>query len=145
MPVAKYKITFNPFTGNFDYVRRDDAGGNVVLENVPCEPDALVSHAVRMSAGIAIRAIANNSTNGNVIGIIENKVSSTLANVRILGLSSSIFTGLSENEDYYLSSTIAGELTTTPPTAPGSVVIRVGQAFSGTELIVLKGVRFRRS
>lgn len=145
MANAKYRIVFNPFTSNFDYVRRDDAGGNVVLENVPCEALALVSHAVRMSGGIAIRSIANNATNGNVIGVIESKPTTTTANIRILGLSSSIFTGLTENADYYLSDTVAGELTLTAPTASGSVVIRVGQAFSATELIVLKGIRIVRT
>lgn len=140
-----YKIIFNPFTINFDYVRKDDAGGNVVLENVPCEAAALVTHAIRMSGGTAVRAQANNTSNGNFLGIIEEKITSTLCNVRVLGVSPSIFTGLTENEEYFLSDINPGEITTTAPTASGSVIIRVGQAFSATELLVLKGVRIIRN
>lgn len=143
--LAKYRLVFNPFTSNFDYVRRDDGSGNIVLEQVPCEADALVGHAIRMAGGIAVRAQANNSTNGNFFGIIETKYNATLCDIRVQGVSGSIYSGLTENVEYFLSDLVAGEISTTSPTASGSVIIRVGQAFSATELLVIKGIRVVRS
>lgn len=143
--ISKYRIVFNPFTSNFDYVRRDDGNGNIVLEQIPCEALALPGHAVRMSGGIAVRAQADNATNGNLLGIIEQKYNSTLCDVRVVGVSGSIYTGLTENAEYFLSDTTPGELTLTAPTAPGTVILRVGQAFSATELMVLKGIRIVRN
>jgi len=137
------KIVFNPFTSTFDYIQSADDG--LVLSNIPCEAAAMVADVVRMSGGIAVRALADTSLNGNAIGIIENKCTPTTADIRVLGKSGSIFTGLTENIDYYLSDIIPGALTTTVPTASGSVVLRIGQAFSATELIVLKGLRLVRA
>jgi len=64
-----------------------------------------------------------------------------LANIRINGLSSNIFSSLTESLDYYLSAVSAGQITDIPPSSPGNVILRVGQAFSSTKLIVLKGLR----
>lgn len=116
-------------------------GDESTIQNIPCDPSVIVGDAVRMSSGVAVKSQANNENNANFIGIVESKSSPVSANIRILGISLPIFSGLTENADYYLSDSVAGQLTTTPPSSPGSVVFRVGQAFSSSELIVVKGIR----
>ena len=56
-----------------------------------------------------------------------------------------IFSGLDETKEYYLSDAIAGEMSSTPPTASGSIMIRVGQPFGTTNLLVIKGMRTVRA
>lgn len=115
-------------------------GANVVLTNVPCLASVYVGAAVRMdSGGTAQNAIADSIANSNVIGIVENKPSSTTCNIRVLGVSDAIFAGLDVTKEYYLSDAVAGELSTSIPTASGSVVLRVGQPFSATEFLMNKG------
>lgn len=116
-------------------------GDESTIQNIPCDPSVAVGDAVRMNSGVAVKSQADNESNANFIGIVESKSSPVSANIRILGISLPIFSGLTENADYYLSDFVAGQLTTTPPSSPGSVVFRVGQAFSSSELIVVKGIR----
>lgn len=113
---------------------------NIVLTNVTCDASVYQGAAVRMTgAGTAVNAIADSIANSNVIGIVESKPSSTLCNIRVLGVTSTIFTGLDVTKEYYLSDTIAGEINTTVPTTTGHVKIKLGQPFSATEFLVLKG------
>lgn len=142
---GQYKVVFNPFTQNLDYVRKDDAGGNIVLENVACDAAVEAGDWVRMSGGQAVRAQADNATNGNVIGVCEEKISPTVCNIRVLGVTAPIYAGLTENAEYYLSDTLPGKMSLVAPTASGTVVIKVGQAFTAQEFLVLKGLRLVRS
>lgn len=118
---------------------------DLVIHNVPCDPSVIVGDWVRMSGGIAIKAIADDVDNSNVLGLVEFKGSSTTANVRVLGVSEAIFTGLDETKEYFLSDSTAGEMTTTPPTADGHVIVRVGQPYTSDRFLVLKGIRIVRS
>ena len=121
------------------------AQSEVVLYNVPCDPTVYVKAAVKMIGGTAFNALADSLANSNVIGVVESKPSSTLCNIRVLGVSPGIFSGLDETKEYFLSDTVDGEITTTVPTASGHIILRVGQPFSGTKLLVLKGVRIERA
>jgi hypothetical protein len=47
--------------------------------------------------------------------------------------------GLTPGSTYFLSSTSAGQMTTTPPSAVGDWIMVVGQAFSATELSIELG------
>lgn len=115
-------------------------GANVILFDVTCLASVYVGAAVRMtSGGTAVNAQADAVANANVIGIVEAKPSSTTCNIRVLGVSDAIFAGLDVTKEYYLSDAVAGEITTTIPTASGSVVLRVGQPFSATEFLMNKG------
>ena len=118
---------------------------NVILTDVPCDPSVAVGDVVRMSSGVAVQALADSFANSNSIGIIESKASTTLCNIRVLGTTGEIFTGLDETMEYYLSDTVPGAMTTTPPTATGSIYLKIGQPFSSTRLLVLKGERIERA
>ena len=120
-------------------------GANVVLANIACEASVYVGAAVYMqSSGTAKNAIATSLAESNVLGIVESKGSTTLCNIRLLGASSSIFTGLDVTKEYYLSDSVAGLITTTIPTISGFVALKLGQPLSATEFVVLKGQRVVR-
>jgi hypothetical protein len=121
-------------------------GANVVILNVPCELSVYVKSAVRMkSNGEATNALADSEANANVLGIVVNKPTTTTCDIRVLGVTAEIFTALDVTKEYYLSDTVAGELTTTIPVDSGHVVLRLGQPFSTTEFMVNKGTGLVRA
>lgn len=121
-------------------------GANVVLSKVPCETSVYVGAAVIMQAsGIAKNALADSEANSNVIGIVESKPSVAECDIRVLGTTADIFAGLDVSKEYYLSATVAGGVTISPPTATGNIMLRVGQPFSATEMLVNKGQRIVRT
>jgi hypothetical protein len=123
----------------------DSLGTNIVLTNVPCESSVYIGAAVFMqSNGIAKNAIATSLTESNIIGIVEAKPGLNVCNIRVLGVTPDIFTGLDVSLEYFLSDTIPGGLQTSVPTTSGHVVLRVGQPFSDKSLLVLKGQRSTR-
>lgn len=132
-------------------IRADATAGSVgavsglVLNDVACDSTVYVSAAVRISAGLAVNALADSIANSNIIGIVESKSSSTLCNIRVLGVSATVFLGLDPTYEYFLSDTVDGAITTTVPSLPDHVILKVGQPFSATELLVLKGTRIVRS
>ena len=67
------------------------------------------------------------------------KGTATTCNIRVTGVSLSVFAGLDVTKEYYLSASVAGQITTTIPTNSGEVVIRIGQPYSATEILVNKG------
>ena len=121
------------------------SAASLVLTNVPCEAAALLGHAVRMSAGTAVRAYADDYDNANSIGVIERKITATLCDIRVLGVTPAIYAGLNETKEYFLSDTVQGEVTVVAPTVSGSVVVRIGQPYDSQRLLVIKGVRVVRS
>lgn len=117
---------------------------NAILTGVPCDPTVVTGNFVRMDGGTAVKAIANNLENSNVLGLVEQVNDDSTCTVRINGVSEAIFAGLDESLEYYLSDSIAGAITSVAPTASGTVVIKVGQPFDSERLIVLKGSRILR-
>lgn len=117
------------------------SAANILLVNVPCDPTVYVGAAVRMSAGTAYNALADSVANSNFIGVVQRKASATLCDIRVLGVTPDIFVGLDETQEYFLSDTVAGEVTTTPAAGAGHVIVRVGQPYSATKLLVVKGQR----
>lgn len=119
---------------------------NTVLQPVDCDASVYVGAWVRMtSLGIAVNALADSIVNSNVIGVCEAKLSATSCVVRFLGQTSDIFSGLDVTKEYFLSDTVAGDMTTTPPTASTHIVLKVGQPFSALSFVVLKGIRMERA
>lgn len=124
-----------------------DASANTVISDVPCDPAVYVGSAVIMdSMGIAQNALADNEVNANVIGIVQAKSSTTLCTIRFLGVTDGdIFAGLDVTKEYFLSAITPGLITTTATSASGTVLLRIGQPFSATKFLVLKGIRIIRS
>lgn len=113
---------------------------NIVLENVECEASVFIGAVVRMDSGIAKNALANNKANSNVIGVVQNKISSTRCDIRVTGITPEIFSGLDDTKEYFLSDTVAGVITTSIPTASGTVVVKIGQPFTDKMFLVLKQI-----
>ena len=127
-------------------VQQSGSGFNgIIIENVPCHPTVFVNAAVRMSTGTAFNALADSLANSNVIGFVIAKISSEVCNVRISGLTEAVFSGLDDTKEYFLSDTVAGEITTTIPTTSGHVVYRLGIPFSATQFAIDKAARFVRA
>lgn len=115
---------------------------NVVLVDVDCESSVYVGAAVIMQAsGIAKNGIATSLAESNIIGVVESKGSISKCNIRLIGQTGDIFTGLDVTKEYYLSASTPGAITTTIPTTSGHVVLRIGQPFSATSFVVIKGQR----
>lgn len=130
------------FSSAFNPVAAD---ANAVLKNVDCDPSVSVGDAVRIEAGIAIQAIADNFHNANVLGICEAKASPTVCDIRVSGVTLPIYSALVESEDYYLSPTDPGKLTIVAPSLSGEILLRVGQPFDPERMTVFKGTRIRRA
>ena len=141
--MPKYKVIFNPFTSDLDFVSTDT--GHTVLTDIPVDPTVGVGDWVRMESGVAVRALADSRVHANVIGVCEFKAGAAIGNIRVLGVTDSIFAGLDETLEYYLSDVNPGKMVTVPPSASGTVVIKVGQPYDATKFLVLKGIRFVKS
>ena len=110
---------------------------NAVLDNVPCDSTVAIGDVVRATlAGEVVRAEANDISTALVLGVCESKTSAVLCSVRLSGLSKPVFSGLDVTKTYFLSDSIPGALTTVAPSASGSVVVKIGQPFSASALIV---------
>jgi hypothetical protein len=117
-----------------------------VISGVDCQSDVYVGSFVRMdNDGKAHNALADSYINSNVIGVVESKPSPIRCDIRVLGKTGSIFTGLDTTLNYFLSDTIPGGLTSTPPTTPGHIMIKLGQAFSISSFLIAKGDRIERA
>ena len=141
------KIVVRKPDGKQGLVNESNIGGaNAVLIDIDCDASVFVGAAVRMSVGgVAENAIADSITNSNVIGIVESKSSATKCNIRIAGYSLPVFAGLDVTKEYFLSDTIAGGIQTSAPTLSGHIKVKLGQPFSATEFLYMKGDRIIRA
>jgi hypothetical protein len=118
---------------------------NIIILNVPCTTSVAVGDVVYINpSNIADQALADTVASANALGTCEVKISTTVCNVRVLGVTGTFYTGLDPTLEYYLSDVTPGAITTTPPTLPGHVVLKIGQPFSDTRFFVLKGPRLVR-
>lgn len=121
---------------------------DIVVPNVSCDIAVSVGNWVRMNpSGIAIKAQADSKDNSNIIGLVEEKTSPTTCNIRVLGVSKAIFSGLDVTKEYFLSASTAGDMVSqgsSVPSAAGHIILKVGQPFSSTRFLVLKGIRIER-
>jgi len=133
--------TTNGFTATDVQGAIEESSSGLILRNVPCDSGVALTDAVKMISGTAQKAQADSVTNSNMIGIVERKETSILCDIRVTGVSLGVFSGLDETKEFFLSAATAGLVTATAPIGSGEVVVRVGQPFSGTELMVNKGTR----
>lgn len=118
---------------------------DLVLSDIACDSGVAVGDWVRMdTGGVAQQASADSLADSNVIGLVESKLTSVLANIRVLGVSQPIFLALDVTKEYLLSVT-PGQMNIVAPTNPGEVVLKLGQPFDATRFLVLKGTRLVRS
>jgi len=109
----------------------------LVLFDLDCDSSVFVGAAVHFkSDGIIYNALADDINTSNIIGIVTEKSSDTVCDVRVNGTTDELFTGLDVTKQYYLSDTNAGRITTTVPTDSGHVVVNVGQPMSDKKLVI---------
>lgn len=99
-----------------------------------CTASESVGDAVYVFANGEVRRASNSSiTTAKVIGFIITKPTATSCTVRIVGTVNS-FAGLTAGSQYFLG--VNGAITLIPPTIPGSVLVRVGNALDLGSLLV---------
>ena len=133
--------TSNGFTSTDTQSAIEESSSGLILRNVPCDSGVALADAVKMISGTAQKAQADTVINSNLIGVVERKETSILCDIRVTGVSSAVFSGLDETKEFFLSASTAGLVTDVAPTGAGEVVVRVGQPFSTTEMMVNKGTR----
>jgi hypothetical protein len=127
------------------YVNNSNPTTNaLLLRNLECAPDVFVGAAVRFENGIVTLALADSIANSNVLGIVE-EIIGNLALVRTDGISKSIYSGLDESREYFLSDTVPGGITSDVPVLAGHIALKIGTPVGNTRLYVQKGVRVIRS
>ena len=120
--------------GSTQKVAFSDLGvGNVIVRDFDCSSGVAVPDAVYINGSDSVdKADANGSGTFPVIGFVIAKVTSVICTVQFIG-ESSVFSGLTAGSVLFLSE-IAGEITLTAPTTPGSIVQKVGVARDATTL-----------
>lgn len=120
----------------------------IVIPDVTCDVSVNVGDWVRInSSDIAVKAIADDFDTSKVIGLVEEKSTSTTATILLFGLSQAIFSGLDTQELYFLSDTIAGDMVTKTslPSNAGSVIVILGQPLNSTQFKVNIQTPIRRA
>ena len=121
-----------------------EVSANIVLTNIVCASAVAVGNWVYMDASeVAQQADNGSAATSNVLGVCTSKQSATECTVRVLGITADLFAGLDVTKEYFLGT--SGGITTTPPTATGTVMLKIGQPFSATKMFVQKGQRVIRS
>ena len=110
--------------------------GDNTIENITCDSTVSVGNFVRLNGTTIVNALADNFTNSKVIGVCVSKSGATTCNVQVTGFTSDIFAGLVANSIYFLSPTVPGGITTTPPTASGQIVKQIGLPKSTTSMVI---------
>jgi len=121
------------------------ATGDNVIQSVTCDSSVYVGAVVRISGTTAVNALADSTSNAHAIGVCISKSDATTCNIQVTGFTGSIFSSLDVTKHYFLSSTVAGALTTTPPSASGNMVLSIGTPYTSTQLIVNLLTPIRRS
>ena len=111
---------------------------------VACNTSVFVGAPVRMSGATAVNAIATSYSGANFIGICVNKPTDSTCDVRVGGITSAIYSGLTINADQLLSDRSAGFINETQ-VGSGNISLRVGTAFDSQRVIIFKGAMTRRA
>jgi len=113
----------------------------LVIKDQLCDSSVFEGAFVYVDSGVAYNAIATGILTSRVIGVVESKSDSTTCDIRVAGLVEDILTGLDDNVNYFLSSTVAGTIGTTVVTGSGNVLLKIGRPITST--IFLLGIELR--
>lgn len=147
-------------------VDQSAASGQVLL-GMTCDPSVFVGAAVRLEASspteltmdewpvlsllltldastynaVAVNGLADSIENAQIIGLVQNKPTSTTCDIRVIGPLSGIFSGLDVGTEYFLSDLHPGIITprVLAPSDPGSVLLRIGQAYGPGDFLISRG------
>lgn len=122
------------------------AAGDNTIHGLNCDPSVFVGAVVRISGGTVVNALADTITNSNALGICTSKGSSTSCDVQVCGYTASAPSGLTINQNYFLSDSNPGTITTTPPASgSGSIILFIGRARTSSSLIIQIGSAIQRA
>lgn len=107
---------------------------NIVFEANCTAAESAYDIVYISGSGEVRQADASDVSTGRAVGFIESKSSTTDCIVSMSGALVG-FSGLTPGANYFLSET-PGQITTTAPTASGTLVVPVGKALSETTLII---------
>jgi len=110
--------------------------GDNTLEDITCQSSVYIGAVVYIESNTARNASAAALSTSRAIGIVKSKSSSTKCDIVITGFISSILSGLNDNNNYFLSATVAGAITLTAPSSSGQVVVKIGKALKADVLKV---------
>lgn len=128
-----------------EVIATEDTPTTVVANDLLCDATVYVGAAVRIIGGVIHNAQANSVANSRVLGFCISKSTPTLCDVALAGQTGDVLVGLNIAQDYFLSSTVAGGLQTSPPGASGHVVALLGRPLSATNMIINIALRMQRS
>jgi hypothetical protein len=117
----------------------------VELSGLTSDASVAIKDVVYSDGGVIKSAIASTVLLSGALGICVAKLSPTSATIVFAGRIEGLFTGLDDSKDYFLSPTVAGAITTTVPTAPGEIILRIGRAIGSTIFVVQIGSRLQRA
>jgi len=109
------------------------ADDNLVKELLCTLTESIGDVVYYSSTNTVAQADASDLSTSRVIGFIESKQSDTVCTVRIGGFT--VTSGLSVGNRYFLSTT-PGQISMTPPTNSGNVIVKVGTAKSASSFHV---------
>lgn len=115
--------TFAPFRVGFDAVAFQDVN----------QGDALY---LRSSDGQVGKAIASGTLDQAYVAGFADTTKLAGQTVKVLVTGVEAISGLDAGDNYFLSASTAGAITTTPPSTPGQYVVRVGEAVSANEFSI---------
>lgn len=114
------------------------ADGFPSTATIECDLGLVIGQVVYIdSFGVLQAALADDISTGRVIGVLWDQDDSfgTPCGIKAIGPVAA-YTGLSVGTDYFLSDTVPGGLTSTPPTGTGHVVQKIGTAIDSDTLFV---------
>jgi len=130
--MAKNKYVINPFTGKFDTVSDRVSFSEKVAELRNCDVALQVGDLVVESETLAdtVETVNDNTDIRPVIGIVADKLTTTLCRVMFIGTVTGLAGGLNKGRKVFLSTT--GSFTSTPPIT--DYVQNLGVAKEGDEV-----------
>lgn len=144
------RITFNPFTGTFDFVGKNTSSGGGVATQAPklivrydSDAGTLQTNFVKVNGDNSVTKIVDNSSGeipNGIFGVCFAKPTAILADVLFIGVLGG-YSGLSIGQPVFVST--AGGPTHTPPTT--GMVQQIGFAISSTEIFFNFMQAIRRS
>ena len=113
--MAKTKFVINPFSGKFDAVSDQVSFSEKVAELRNCDPSLNVGDLVVESEVLAntVETVTDNADIRPVIGIVSDKLTTTLCRVMFIGTVTGLAGGLTKGRKVFLST--SGSFTSTPP------------------------------
>lgn len=114
------------------------ADGFPSTATIECDLGLVVGQVVYIdSFGVLQAALADDISTGRVIGVMWDQDDSfgTPCGIKAVGPVAA-YAGLTVGTEYFLSDSVAGGLTSTPPTGTGHVVQKIGTAIESDTLFV---------